>query len=75
VLAFLAANGSSTKVAKELYVHHNTVTYRVKRAEELLGRRVTDEPIELTCALTLAAVLGSAVLAADEDDGEPALSE
>jgi hypothetical protein len=36
---------------------------------------VTDEPIELTCALTLAAVLGSAVLAADEDDGEPALSE
>jgi hypothetical protein len=51
------------------------VTYRVKRAEELLGRRVTDEPIELTCALTLAAVLGSAVLAADEDDGAPALSE
>jgi DNA-binding PucR family transcriptional regulator len=75
VLAFLAANGSSTKAAKELYVHHNTVTYRVKRAEELLGRRVTDEPIELTCALTLAAVLGSAVLAADEHDGEPALSE
>jgi hypothetical protein len=30
------------------------VTYRVKRVEELLGRRVTDEPIELT----LAAVLG-----------------
>jgi hypothetical protein len=75
VLAFLAANCSATKVAKELYVHHNTVTYRVKRAEELLGRRVTDEPIELTCALTLAAVLGSAVLAADKDDGEPAVSE
>ena len=62
VLAFLAAGGSATRVAKELYVHHNTVSYRVKRAEELLGRRVTESPIELTCALTLAAALGSAVL-------------
>jgi DNA-binding PucR family transcriptional regulator len=67
LLAFLAANGSGTRAAKELYVHHNTVAYRVKRAEELLGRRVTDDPIELTCALTLAAVLGSAVLAGDEE--------
>jgi hypothetical protein len=47
----------------------------VKRAEELLGRRVTDEPIELTCALTLAAILGSAVLASDEDDDGPTVSE
>ena len=75
VLAFLAANGSSTRVAKELFVHHNTVAYRVKRAEELLGRRVTDEPIELTCALTLAAALGRAVLAGADDDGEPGLSD
>ena len=71
VLAFLAANGSGTRAAKELYVHHNTVAYRVKRAEELLGRSVTDEPIELTCALTLAAVLGSAAL----DGDEPARSD
>jgi hypothetical protein len=62
VLAFLASGGSATRVAKELYVHQNTVTYRVKRAEELLGRRVTESPIELICALTLAAALGSAVL-------------
>jgi hypothetical protein len=75
VLAFLAANGSSTRVAKELFVHHNTVAYRVKRAEELLGRRVTDEPIELTCALSLAAALGPAVLAGAEDDGEAGLSD
>jgi DNA-binding PucR family transcriptional regulator len=63
VLAFLSAGGSSTRAAKELYVHQNTVAYRVKRAEELLGRRVTESPVELTCALTLTAVLGSAVLA------------
>jgi DNA-binding PucR family transcriptional regulator len=62
VLAFLTAAGSSTRVAKELFVHQNTVTYRVKKAEELLGRRVTDDPIELSCALTLAAALGDAVL-------------
>ena len=62
MLAFLVAGGSGTRVAKELYVHQNTVAYRVKRAEELLGRRVSDDPVELTCALTLAAVLGSAVL-------------
>jgi PucR C-terminal helix-turn-helix domain/GGDEF-like domain len=62
VLAYLAASGSATRVAKQLYVHQNTVTYRVKRAEELLGRRVSESPIELTCALTLAAALGATVL-------------
>ena len=69
VLAFLVAGGSATRVAKGLYVHENTVAYRVKRAEELLGRRVSADPVELTCALTLAAALGPAVLA-DEGGGE-----
>ena len=68
VLAFLASGGSATSVAKELYVHQNTVAYRVKRAEELLGRKVSESPVELTCALTLAAVLGPAVLVG-EDSG------
>jgi PucR C-terminal helix-turn-helix domain/GGDEF-like domain len=63
VLAFLVAGGSGTRAAKELYVHQNTVTYRVKRAEELMGRRVNHNPVELVCALTLAAALGAAVLA------------
>jgi DNA-binding PucR family transcriptional regulator len=62
VLAFLSRGGSGTRAAKDLHVHQNTVTYRVKRAEELMGRRVSDDPIELTCALTLAAALGAAVL-------------
>ena len=59
VLAFLVAGGSGTRVAKELYVHQNTVAYRVRRAEELMGRPVSVSPVELTCALTLAAALGS----------------
>jgi hypothetical protein len=60
--AFLAAGGRSVRAAKELYVHQNTVTYRVKRAEELLGRRVTEDRVELMCALMLADTLGNAVL-------------
>jgi DNA-binding PucR family transcriptional regulator len=63
ILAFLVAGGSGTRAAKGLYVHQNTVTYRVKRAEELMGRRVSHNPVELVCALTLAAALGPAVLA------------
>ena len=62
----MRAGGSATRVAKELYVHHNTVAYRVKRVEELLGRRLSERPVELLCALTLAGTLGSAVLADDE---------
>jgi DNA-binding PucR family transcriptional regulator len=73
VLAFLVAGGSATRVAKQLFVHQNTVAYRVKRAEELLGRGVTDDPVELTCALTLVAALGAAVLPGDGE--EPAVSE
>ncbi len=70
VLAFMTSGGSATRAAKNLYVHQNTVAYRVKRAEEMLGRKVSERPIELTCALTLTAVLGSAVLAA-EDGTDP----
>ena len=60
---FLAMGGRSARAAKELYVHQNTVAYRIKRAEELLGRRVTEDPVELICALALADTLGPAVLA------------
>ena len=55
--------GSSSGVAKDLYIHQNTVAYRIKRAEELLGRPVSEDQVELSCALTLAVGLGSAVLA------------
>lgn len=62
VLAFLASGGSAKRVAEDLFVHHNTVGYRIKRAEEVLGRPVTESPLELMCALKLADVLGPAVL-------------
>ena len=72
MLAFLVSRGSATRVAKELYVHQNTVAYRVKRAEEILGRKVSDNSIDLTCALKLAAVLGPAVLTGEDDGADPA---
>ena len=63
VLAMLVSGGSATRVAKDLFVHKNTVAYRVRQAEELLGHEIGDRPVELSCALTLAEVLGPAVLA------------
>jgi sugar diacid utilization regulator len=72
VLTFLATKGSSAVVAKKLYVHQNTVSHRIKRAEELLGRSLTEDPVELICALTLAAALGPAVLSNDNVESAPA---
>jgi hypothetical protein len=66
VLAFLVSGGSPTRVAEELFVHKNTVAERIKRAEEMLGRGVTESPVELEAALTLAAGLGPAVLGDSE---------
>jgi DNA-binding PucR family transcriptional regulator len=62
VLAFLVSGGSPTHVAEELFVHKNTVSERIKRAEEMLGRGVNESPLELEAALTLAVSLGDAVL-------------
>jgi hypothetical protein len=36
----------------------------------MLGRKVSEKPAELTCALILAAVLGPAVLAEEDGDGD-----
>jgi DNA-binding PucR family transcriptional regulator len=62
VLAFLVSGGSPTRVAEELFVHKNTVTERIKRAEAILGHPVNENPVELEAALTLAGLLGQAVL-------------
>ena len=43
-------------------MHRNTVVYRLKRVEELLGRPLSENDLELRCALLLAESLGTAVL-------------
>ena len=56
VLAFLDEGASFARAARRLGVHENTVAYRVRRAEELRGRRVADRRLELHVALRLAAL-------------------
>jgi DNA-binding PucR family transcriptional regulator len=51
---FLEEGASFVRAARRLGVHENTVTYRVRRAEELLGHRVVERQLELRAALRLA---------------------
>lgn len=50
----LDENGSRARTAKRLSVHENTVTYRLRQAEELLGRSVDKRTLELRVALASA---------------------
>ena len=60
LLAYLDAERSVNAVAKQLHVARNTVSYRVKRAEALLGRSIADRQLELHVALLLEKAIGSA---------------
>ncbi|WP_165988159.1 CdaR family transcriptional regulator [Streptomyces sp. YIM 98790] len=48
--------------AKHLHIAKNTVVYRVKKAEQLLGRSLREDHLRLHLALYLAGRLGSSVL-------------
>lgn len=54
LLAYLAAERSTSRAASLLHVAKNTVTYRVNQATELLGRDLSERQTELVCALRLA---------------------
>lgn len=53
LLAYLHAGGSPNVAAQELQVSRNTVTYRVRRAEDLLGRSVGERRQHLMAALAI----------------------
>ncbi|MDX6581182.1 MAG: hypothetical protein QOI10_366 [Solirubrobacterales bacterium] len=57
---FLEEGASFVRAARRLGVHTNTVTYRVRRAEDLLGHRVSERQLELRVALRLARLLPAA---------------
>lgn len=59
---YLSTGGSYTAAASRLSLHKNSVQYRVRKAEELLGRRVVDDRLELELALVACRWLGPAVL-------------
>lgn len=51
---YLDENCSRGRTAKRLHVHENTVAYRIRQAEEMLGRPVDKRTLELRAALVLA---------------------
>ncbi len=50
---FLEEGASHSRASKRLGIHENTVRYRIKQAEELLGRGVEERTLDLRVALTL----------------------
>jgi len=62
LLAFLRSGGSYKTTAERLTLHKNTVQYRVRKAEESLGRPVGDNRHDVELALEASHWLGSYVL-------------
>jgi DNA-binding PucR family transcriptional regulator len=65
LLAFLQTGGSYKATAERLMLHKNTVQYRIRKAEESLGRAVSENRQDLELALRVSHWLGVAVLRAD----------
>lgn len=57
VAIFLEEGSSFVRAGRRLGIHANTVAYRVRRAESLLGRPLTERQLELRVALRLARLL------------------
>ena len=62
LLVFLQNGGSYEATAEQLILHKNTVQYRVRKAEESLGRPVGDNRQDVELALQATHWLGSSVL-------------
>jgi DNA-binding PucR family transcriptional regulator len=65
VQVYLEENLSPARAARRLGVHQNTVVYRVKRAEELLGREIEPRRLQTEVALRLAEMLDGLRAAAE----------
>lgn len=59
---FLTVGSSYTAAADRLLMHKNSVQYRVRRAQELLGRPVAENRLDVELALNLCHRLGGAVV-------------
>jgi DNA-binding PucR family transcriptional regulator len=62
LLVFLQAGGSYKTTAEQLMLHKNTVQYRIRKAQESLGRPVGDNRHDVELALQAGRWLGSSVL-------------
>ena len=62
LLVFLQMGGSYKATAERLMLHKNTVQYRIRKAEESLGRPVGEHQHDVELALRASHWLGSSVL-------------
>jgi hypothetical protein len=62
LLVFLQTGGSYKATAEQLMLHKNTVQYRIRKAEESLGRPVADNRHNVELALQASRWLGASVL-------------
>jgi DNA-binding PucR family transcriptional regulator len=62
LLTFLQAGSSYKTTAERLMLHKNTVQYRIRKAEESLGRPVGEHQHDVELALRASRWLGSSVL-------------
>jgi hypothetical protein len=69
LLHYLEEERSITTVANDMHVARGTVAYRVRKAEEVLGRVVGQRRFELHAALLLAHALGDVVLPSGPNTG------
>jgi DNA-binding PucR family transcriptional regulator len=58
-LLYLEENASPGRVAKRLGIHENTVSYRIKQAEGILGHPIEERALEVKVALALLPALRS----------------
>lgn len=60
--AYLRVGGSARRAAAELGVHKNTVLYRLRQVDELLGHSIDERRLPLEIALLLADAYGARIL-------------
>ncbi len=65
IRVYFEENLSPARAARRLGIHQNTVVYRVKRAEELLGHPIEERRLRLEVALQLSEIIGGLRAAAD----------
>ncbi|RZT84219.1 DNA-binding PucR family transcriptional regulator [Pseudonocardia sediminis] len=59
---YLSHGGSLAAAATELHLHKNTIVYRIRKAEQMRGRPLSDARIDVEVALLATRLLGSTVL-------------
>ena len=62
MLVFLQTGRSYKAAAERLMLHKNTIHYRVRKAEEGLGRSINENQHDVELALRASHWLGSSVL-------------